>query len=86
MPATLRSVTRADRGSVIEKPFDRHFTPAELAEIWRLDQTTIRRMFQDMPGVLKIGKANRRDGKRDYVTLRIPEAVASRVYRERTGC
>jgi hypothetical protein len=64
--------------------FERHYTPAELAEIWRYHETTIIRMFQDEPGVLKIGKANRRDGKRDYVTLRIPEAVALRVYAERS--
>lgn len=41
-----------------------HYSVAELAGIWRLDQSTIRRMFQDEPGVLKIGKAGRRDGKR----------------------
>jgi len=64
-------------------PFERHFTPQELAEIWRLDETTIRRIFQDQPGVLRLGKANRRDGKRDYVTLRIPESVAARLYQER---
>jgi hypothetical protein len=86
MAATLRSVPRTDTRSVIEKPFERHFTPMELADIWQLDKTTIRRMFQDLPGVLKIGKSNRRDGKRDYVTLRIPEAVALRVYQERTRC
>lgn len=65
-------------------PFGRHFTAAELAEIWKLDETTIRRLFQDEPGVLRIGKSNRRDGKRDYITLRIPEAVAVRVYEERS--
>jgi hypothetical protein len=64
--------------------FGRHFTPAQLAELWKFDQTTIRRMFQDEPGVMKEGKANRRDGKRDYVTLRIPESVALRVYAERS--
>jgi hypothetical protein len=70
--------------SLNEVAFGRHFTATELAEIWRLDETTIRRLFQDEPGVLKIGKSNRRDGKRDYVTLRIPEAVALRVWQERT--
>lgn len=68
----------------IPSAFDRHFTAAELGELWKLDESTIRRMFQDQPGVLKIGKSNRRDGKRDYVTLRIPEAVARRVWEERT--
>jgi hypothetical protein len=62
-------------------PFERHFTPQDLADIWRLDETTIRRIFQDEPGVMKIGKSHRRDGKRDYITLRIPESVAARVYR-----
>jgi len=70
-------------GSVSEIAFGRHFTASELGEIWKLDETTIRRIFQDEPGVLKIGKSKRRDGKRDYVTLRIPEAVALRIYQER---
>ena len=63
-------------------PFERHYTPKELAELWRLDESTVRRMFQDQSGVLKIGSAGRRD-KRDYVTLRIPASTAARFYRER---
>ncbi len=64
--------------------FERHYNPKELASIWHLDQTTVRRLFQDQPGVLKVGKSNRRDGKRDYVSLRIPQSVAERVHRERS--
>jgi len=71
-------------GGVSEMAFSRHFSPAELAVIWNLDPTTIRRIFQDETGVLKIGKSSRRDGKRDYTTLRIPESVALRVYTERS--
>jgi len=26
-------------------PFERQFTPKELAELWRLDESTIRRLF-----------------------------------------
>ena len=63
-----------------ETAFERHFTPQELAELWKLDESTIRRMFIDEPGVMAVGKSARRDGKRDYVTLRIPESVAKRVY------
>jgi hypothetical protein len=66
------------------RAFERHFTPRDLAEIWKLDETTIRRIFQDQPGVLKFGKTGRRDGKRDYVTLRIPESIAEQFYRERS--
>jgi hypothetical protein len=65
-------------------PFERHFTPKELAELWRLDESTVRRMFQEEPGVLKIGNTGRRN-KRDYVTLRIPASTAARSYRARTG-
>ena len=43
--------------------FERHYMPKELAAVWRLDETTIRRLFIDEPGVLKIGKSGRRDGK-----------------------
>ena len=62
--------------------FEEHFTPAELARLWKRDESTIRRMFQDEPGVLKLGQTGRR-GKRDYMTLRIPASVAERFYRER---
>ena len=64
--------------------FEPHYTPKQLGELWGLDESTVRRMFQDEPGVLKIGKANRRDGRRDYVSLRIPESVAVRVHKERS--
>jgi hypothetical protein len=63
---------------------ENHFTPQELAELWKFDESTIRRMFIDEPGVLKYGKQSRRDGRRNYVTLRIPESVARRVYERRT--
>jgi hypothetical protein len=71
------------RVSVGPDPLERHFSPQELAQRWGLDVSTVRPMFQDEPGVLKHGKASRRDGKRDYTTLRIPESVVRRVYREK---
>jgi hypothetical protein len=66
-------------------PFEKHFTVKELASLWILDESTIRRMFQDVTGVFKVGHIGRRDGKRDYVTLRIPASVALRVYRQRAA-
>ncbi len=62
---------------------ERHLSVQDLAQVWGLDESTIRRLFQDEPGVLKIGKAARHDGKRDYVTLRIPESVVRRVHEQR---
>lgn len=61
----------------------RHFSVRTLAELWNLSEDTIQRWFVDEAGVLKVGESGtRRRGCR--VTLRIPEAVALRVYREKT--
>jgi hypothetical protein len=57
-------------------PFERHFTPKQLAELWGFDPNTIRRMFIDEPGVLKVGKQVRRDAGREIRLLRVPELIA----------
>ncbi len=57
-----------------------HFAPDELAELWGVSTETIRSIFREEPGVLKIGKTGGKY-KRGYVTLRIPETVAERVHR-----
>lgn len=59
---------------------ERHFTPADLAKAWSVDVETIRNVFRDEPGVVKIGDKNPKH-KRSYLTLRIPESVAVRVHR-----
>jgi hypothetical protein len=64
-------------------PFETLYTPRELSQMLKFDERTIRRWFIDEPGVLKFGKESRRDGKRQYVTLRIPISVAQRVYKQR---
>jgi len=70
-------------GGSVSDPFGSVYTPTELAEHWKLSEQTIRRLFQDEPGVLKIGETNPR-AKRAYITLRIPGAVVERIFRERT--
>lgn len=67
-----------------ETAFEPHYTPKQLADLWRLDESTIRRLFHDEPGVLKYGNSYLRSGRREYVTLRIPESVARRVYARKT--
>lgn len=57
------------------------YTPQDLAKLWKLHPTTIQRMFVDEPGVLVYGKEGRRDGKRQYITIRIPISVANSVYK-----
>jgi hypothetical protein len=63
--------------------FERHFSPRTLAELWGFSEDTIQRWFEDEPGVLKCGSEGGR-GKPRRVSLRIPEAVAARVYHART--
>jgi hypothetical protein len=59
---------------------ERHYSVAELGKIWNLSEKTIRRMFENEPGVLQWGKVEAR-WRRAYITLRIPETVALRVHR-----
>jgi hypothetical protein len=59
---------------------DQHFTPQQLADAWGVSTETIRQIFRDEQGVLKIGKPGTRV-KRPYFTLRIPREIAERVHR-----
>jgi hypothetical protein len=65
--------------------FEDHFTPEELAALWKLDPSTIRRMFRDEEGVMKYGREGSKGGRREYLTLRIPASVAERVYKRRAS-
>jgi hypothetical protein len=56
------------------------YTVAEIAALWSLSVDKVRDLFKNEPGVIKIAKAAKK-GKRAYVNLRIPEAVAARVER-----
>ena len=65
-------------------PHEPHHTVQYLAKRWKLRDDTIRRMFRDEPGVIRLDSPERLK-KRGYLVLRIPESVASRKYRELTG-
>lgn len=58
---------------------ERHYTPDELAELWGVSAETVRSLFRDEPGVLRISQPN--DGKRKYVLMRIPHSIAERVHK-----
>ncbi len=58
-------------------------TPQEIATAWHVDVSTVRRVFQDEEGVLKLSGGNGRK-RRVYVTIRIPAAVYERVMKERS--
>jgi hypothetical protein len=84
MAAHTSRFPAAGAGSVpAPDPFGKIFTPRELATLWKLSENSIRRLFQDARGVFVVDNTKR--GKRTYQTIRIPEEVALRVWRERGG-
>ena len=62
---------------------DQHYPPNFYAALWGVHESTIRRWFQDLPGVLKL-KPTAKNGKRQRVEIRIPYRLALEVYREKT--
>jgi hypothetical protein len=61
--------------------FERHYTLAELSAHWRLSVRTLRDWFANEPGVVRYGKDKLTKGKtRTYISVRVPESVARRVY------
>ena len=83
-PHNVAFATRMSRSEQPPKPDDisleRHYTVDELAELWKLSRETVRRLFQDVPGVLEFGVGA--SYGRPYITLRIPESVVIRRHRQ----
>ena len=87
---TTRSQEMANEGGGDQAPertqdhgYEKHYTAAELADLWVLSIDTVRRLFEKEPGILILSL--RRPGRRQYRTLRIPMSVADRVYRRLTS-
>lgn len=53
---------------------EKHYTASEVAKLWNISEDTVRNLFRDYPGVLKITRLARR-GKRGYLSIRIPESI-----------
>ena len=58
---------------------EKHYSPSELAELWGVSPQTIRDLFKDEDGVLKLGSDGTKTRRADK-TLRIPHSVAERVH------
>jgi hypothetical protein len=67
----------------LSRPDEPVFTPEELAAARKLHPATIRRLFVDEPGVMRLGHAGS-GRRRQYFTLRIPASVARRVFERMT--
>jgi AraC-like DNA-binding protein len=59
--------------------FEKHYSVAEISERWGYSEDTIRRLFRDEPGVLKVGSPETRY-KRKRWQLSIPESILVKVY------
>ena len=78
-PCRASSGPVADLNETQEISTEKHYSVTELATRWNLSETTIRRMFENEPGVIVWGAGEARS-KRKYRTLRIPESVVVRVH------
>ena len=58
---------------------EQHFKPKQLAQLWGFSVDTIRTWFESEPGILTENRPETMH-KRRYMSMRIPESVARRVY------
>lgn len=80
-PAQASLEPDINRNTTQEISVEKHYSVAELAQLWQLSEKTIRRMFENEPGVIAWGIGEGRF-KRRYRTLRIPGTVVARVHRQ----
>jgi AraC-like DNA-binding protein len=59
---------------------EKHYSIEEIAKLWHLSPKTVRELFREEPGVLKIQRPEQRS-KRVYTTWRLPQSVMDTVYR-----
>lgn len=63
----------------MSEAFEKHLTVFEVAELWGLSHTTIRKIFESEQGVIMFGSDETR-WSRKRKTMRIPESVIKRVH------
>jgi hypothetical protein len=63
---------------------ERHFTIGEIASMWGLCPNTVRKIFEDMEGVLKVSypRLKSRSNRKPRVSLRIPASLVARVHED----
>lgn len=70
------SKATTSRGQVEDGAIEEQYTVAEIAKRWKLSIVTIRKLFEDESGVMKVmGKTGKRS------RMRIPKSVMERVQR-----
>ena len=79
----LDGLTADSPGGSVESitTFERHYSIHDISVLWGLSEKTVRRLFENEPGVIELANAETRF-KRGYVTRRVPESVLLRVHRK----
>jgi hypothetical protein len=62
---------------------EQHYTISEVAELWHLSRATVRSLFADVPGVLRIVRPETRT-KRRFESVRIPARIVRSVHQQLT--
>ena len=58
---------------------ERHYTVAELAEMWKFSTEFVRQIVRGEPGVTEW--VRQQPGRRRYRVIRVPQSVVERLYR-----
>lgn len=76
MVGKVRKIDRPEQPA-----FQQHYTVGELAKQWHMSPPTVRAAAEQEEGVIRFGTPRLLPGKkRRALHLRIPEAVAERIY------
>ena len=77
----LADMANASGLGPIDLANEKHYSIIEISKLWALSQKTVRKIFENEPGVIQWG-AEATLHKRGYRTLRVPETVLQRVHRK----
>jgi hypothetical protein len=78
-PRAIRPQSVSDQAAQ-DKAMEKHYSLEQIGELWCLSTRTVRKMFENEPGIIVFGNTGNLR-KRRYLTLRIPESVMLRVHR-----
>lgn len=83
-PMNVPTTPERSQNGFAPTALERHYSVSELSKLWFFSENTIRRLFRQEPGVIRITRQPTRV-KRGYTSLRIPERIAQRVHRRLQG-
>lgn len=70
----LGDMANASGLGFIDLANEKHYSIIEISKLWALSQKTVRKIFENEPGMIKWG-AEETLHKRGYRTLRVPETI-----------